>query len=382
MRIAHLVSWLFLAPDDGGRVKTASIASALARCGELHVIDLNRRPWQGRFFAGERRPLPFGGEAVFWSCLPGDSPAQRLGRRLFGVRAAAARRIVERLAPEVIVADDLRALQPALRARGRAAVVAHTHNVESQLHLDVAAGGWYPDWKRRRRAAAYARAERQWLPLADEVWGVREDDLRFYRGLGVQRLRLAPNTLPAERFAEPSVGRAGRALFFGSLWWPPNREAAGELHGLAQRLRGQVDALEVLIAGRGDAPADVSGVRYLGFVDDLKPLARDAAAIVIPLRSGGGTKVKTLEALALGKPLVTTPEGAAGLALVDGVHARVCELGPRFDRAAAEVLREPAAFVAMARAGQQWIRERFSQAALDRAVADGVGAVLARRRAP
>jgi glycosyltransferase involved in cell wall biosynthesis len=199
---------------------------------------------------------------------------------------------------------------------------------------------------------------------------------------------LVPNTLPEDRFPPPTIGQAGQALFFGSLSWPPNREAVEYLMSLVARL-GAADAvkgLQLQVAGRGeDAAVSLAAasaqlpVRMLGFVPNLKELVRDVAAVLIPMLSGGGTKIKTIEALALGKPVVTTAEGAAGLGLQDGVHARVCQPGPHFDAAAIELLNDPARFAPMAAAGQQWVRQNFSQASLDRAVSAGVEAVTARR---
>ena len=72
--------------------------------------------------------------------------------------------------------------------------------------------------------------------------------------------------------------------------------------------------------------------------------------------------------MALGKPVVTTPEGAAGLDLRDGLHALVRPLGEAFDRAVVDVLERPAAFSAMAEAGQNHVREHYSCAAIKQAV--------------
>jgi len=389
LKIVHFVPWHFLEPESGGRIKTASLASALAACGDLHVIDLKRRPLHDRFFTGERVALPFGGNAQVWSCMPERDLLRALLRRIRSCRERAGATLARRLGADVAVADDIQTLGAALGVRP-AGVIAHMHNVESVLYRDLASVTTRDTKKRMAKAVRYAEIERRWLPQADEVWGVRESDLAFYRDLGTQHLRLVPNTLPEERFAPPTVGHAGQALFFGSLWWSPNREAVEYLMALVARLSaaGAVQGLQLQIAGRGaDASMSLAAasaqlpMRMLGFVPDLKVLVRDVAAVLIPMLSGGGTKIKTIEALALGKPVVTTPEGAAGLGLQDGVHARVCLPGPDFDAAAIEVLNDPARFAAMAAAGQQWVRQCFSQAALDRAVKDGVRAVIARRAA-
>jgi glycosyltransferase involved in cell wall biosynthesis len=385
VRIVHFVPWLFLAPEDGGRIKTGSLASALAACGELHVIDLNRRPWEGRYFAGEEVELPFGRSANVWSCIPQQDVLHYVLRRIRSSRRRFGGALARRLGAEVAVADDISTLTTAFGV-GSAAVIAHTHNVESVLHRELTSMARHDAHKSRARAEFYADIERRCLPQADEIWGVRESDLDFYRGLGAKNLRIVPNTLPAERFAPPTIGLRGHALFFGSLWWAPNREAVEYLTAMVARLgaAGAVKGLQLQVAGRGADPAMSQAVtqlpiQLLGFVPDLKALVRNVAAVLIPVLSGGGTKIKTIEALALGKPVVTTPEGAAGLGLQDGIHARVCDPGPDFDTAAIEVLNDPERFAPMAVAGQRWVLQHFSQSTLDRVVSDGLEAVAARR---
>ena len=377
MRIVHLVSSDFRPPDDGAKVKSSALASALARAGELHVIELGRhrrdRPAPVETAAG----LPAGGVAQVHSAvgtaLARGAFAGALARLWRQSRQAEALALTRALAPDAVVADDI-ALAPLAHASGARLRIAHLHNLESVLHREIAAN----TGKRRflRKAQAYARIETELLPQLDQVWGVRQSDLDYLRTLGCRGLQLAPNVVSEAAFeALPGVGEAGRGLYFGSLGWGPNADGAREMVALSQRLRARGERFELVVAGRGGSPelsallAGAEGIAAPGFVPSLKQEAARAAAVLVPLRWGGGTKVKTVEALALGKPILTTPEGAGGIDLVDGEHALIRPLGPAFDDAAVDLLRDPARYLPMALRGQALARARYSQSALDRIVA-------------
>jgi len=360
----------FLAANDGGRIKTASLCSALQHCGELHVVVTDNRPHEGHWFHGELLPLPFGGQARFWSCVPRATwlvPLWCKDRRLR--RWTAARRLAS-LRPDIVIADDVTTTRTAF-AGTHPRVVCHAHNAESHLYRQTEGFDAETQRRRLRRAHEYEAIERAYYPRATEVWGVRSSDIEYFESLGIARGRIVPNTLPEDRFCAPSVGRAGEVLFFGSLWWPPNVQAVDYLARAAVTPRVVEAGLRISIAGQGragDGGSDPPGLRRLGFVEDLQALARDCAVVAIPLTSGGGTKLKTIEALAMGKPVVTTAEGAAGLDLVDGRHVLIRDIGPAFDEAMIEVALHPQRYLELAREGQAWVRERFSQAAVDRIV--------------
>jgi glycosyltransferase involved in cell wall biosynthesis len=108
------------------------------------------------------------------------------------------------------------------------------------------------------------------------------------------------------------------AVFFANQIWPHVRE----------RMAGA----ELTIVGANPGPGvralgDLPGVKVTGMVPDLRPYYRDALAAVVPLRTGGGTRLKILEAMAAGVPVVSTPLGAEGLGVSDGEHALLVEAG-------------------------------------------------------
>lgn len=382
VRIAYVLSGSFFPPSTGGRVKTAALASALAAAGELTIIDLSRDHFPGpRFPTGQSFGLPYGGEARFHSSLRAARPlldwiAKLTGRdwnppwlyRTKTGRRRAALRLLQSLEPDVLVLDHPRNAGLGLDAPAGVRIL-HTHNVESEL----AAAGAEQTGKRhlRKRVENLQRIERELLPRFDQVWGVREEDLAVYRKHGAKHCVLTPNVIADAMFQRPAVaGTPGSVLMVGSLNYGPNAEAALYLLRLGQRAAAAGRPLQVTIAGSRphaaliQAAREHSWLKVPGFLPDLQPAVDAAAVIAVALPWGAGTKVKVLEALAMGKPLVTTPIGAEGIAIQDGVHALVRPLGPEFDEAVRRVADDPGGWMEMGRRGRELAWQRYSQNAL------------------
>lgn len=380
MRIVHLISRDFRAVQDGGSVMTASLASALSAIGELHIIDMDRRPYDELgFLNGTLLPLPFGGEARFYSSvdhpIAESSPCskwfvqlrRRFTRRSRKYRHKQALAITRRLTPDIVVADDLTGCLVAQQS-GAGFRVVHTHNVESALHEKIATESGKGRF--RRKARTYAFWEANVLPKVEQVWAVSETDGHHYRSLGTRDVRVMHIAFPNDRFeTQPTTGKVGVGLFFGSLWYGPNIEAVRYLIKLAPRLREKLpNAVIRIVGGRASpeliAEMSVPGIEYLGFVKSLRSVAADAAAILVPLAWGGGTKIKTAEALALGKPVISTSEGVSGLDVEDGEQVWVRPLGETFDEAVLAALQSPSSCSELAYRGYQYAQSNFSQDAL------------------
>lgn len=156
--------------------------------------------------------------------------------------------------------------------------------------------------------------------MADQVTCVSEEDReRFvaHFGLSPSKVFVAPNGVDYPLLSgTPSLPRTRnyrRVLFFGVLNYPPNRAA---VEFLAEKVAPMLsDDVEVVVAGKGgdDLPERYPRLTFLGFVDDIHLLVKECDGVVVPIFSGGGTRMKILETLACGRPVVSTEVGAEGI---------------------------------------------------------------------
>jgi glycosyltransferase involved in cell wall biosynthesis len=101
-----------------------------------------------------------------------------------------------------------------------------------------------------------------------------------------------------------------------------------------------------------------------GYVDDVLPYWRKASALVVPLSIGGGTRIKILEAMALGRPVVSTTKGCEGLEVAHQKHLLITDDPKAFAEAVICLLRNPEAYRDMIRVARKLVEEKYSFAAI------------------
>ncbi len=161
-------------------------------------------------------------------------------------------------------------------------------------------------------------------------------------------------------------GQANRILFLGALDWRPNLDA---LNLLLDRIFPDVLAREptarLTVVGRHPPPALVQrvhtmpGVELHADVPDVRPFLRQSGVMAVPLRIGGGSRLKILEALACGLPVVSTTVGAEGLNLEPGRHYVCADDAPALASALVDAIRNPERIRAMASSGRQLVLDRY-----------------------
>lgn len=173
---------------------------------------------------------------------------------------------------------------------------------------------------------------------------------------------VVPNGVETARLARvDGEPEPGRLLFTGTLDYAPNAEAVRWFATeVLPRVRARRADARLTVVGR-NPPADLRAldVEVTGWVEDLAPYQRAAAVVVAPLRSGGGTKLKVLEALAAGRPLVATTVGAEGIEVEDGRHLLVRDDPAGFADAVVELLDDRARASALAAAGREAVAARY-----------------------
>jgi polysaccharide biosynthesis protein PslH len=155
-------------------------------------------------------------------------------------------------------------------------------------------------------------------------------------------------------------------LTFGTMSWPPNVDAATHfVKSIYPGVKRRAPDARFTIVGANPTPevralaADPS-ITVTGYVDDVRPYAVDAAAFVVPLRIGSGMRVKILDAMALGLPVITTSIGCQGISLRDGETALVADSPDRFAESVVRLLLNPADRTRLGSAGRALVESSYS----------------------
>jgi glycosyltransferase involved in cell wall biosynthesis len=152
---------------------------------------------------------------------------------------------------------------------------------------------------------------------------------------------LAPLSLDPSLYAPASLDGSPTAGLIGTGTWGPTAAAGRRLvEGVWPLVREHVPDARLLVAGRGWGQLGGPGVEFLGEVGSGREFLRGLSVLLFPLDRGSGMKVKTLEAIASGVPVVTTPAGAEGIEPNDGVVVETAD--DALAAAAAEVLSDAA----------------------------------------
>jgi polysaccharide biosynthesis protein PslH len=182
----------------------------------------------------------------------------------------------------------------------------------------------------------------------------------------VERVRVNPFGTEVPKQIGDTQEEAGTVLFVGGFRHWPNVEAALWLgEEIMPVLRSLVSGVRLLIVGN-EPPSEVrrleaEDVVVTGAVPTVEPYLRRAAVIVAPVRSGGGMRVKVLQAMGLGKPVVTTPLGAEGLARAPGdPPVLVAADADALAAATARLLREGGERAALGKRAHTFVREHHS----------------------
>jgi glycosyltransferase involved in cell wall biosynthesis len=189
---------------------------------------------------------------------------------------------------------------------------------------------------------------------------------RLLDGDGPPEIAVVPNGADPGllRYAIPPK-RHGALVFTGALTYQPNHDAVMRLcREILPVLRTRFPDATLDVTGRNDGAdvssfADVPGIHFTGYLDDIRHEVASACALVAPFRYGGGTRLKLLEAMALGTPVVTTPMGAEGLEARDGVHILLGDSSSELADRTSSLLADPSYAARIAENARELVREKY-----------------------
>lgn len=352
--------------NSGGRLRSWAILQKLAERGPVTLCAFD----DGQCDVSAVERLGVTVRTVRWHPGPG-TVAQGVARtaslsssRFWSAELASAIRAAAAIEPlDVLQVEYLQMARYASDVFARFSVL-DLHNVESQLTADHGRRRGFRGLPYRLEGAALRRLERRALARFDLVTVVSERDRSLLSAGASERPPLVcpngwrprPELPPSD---SPTVG------FTAALGWGPNVDAACWFaREVWPRVAAAVGGARLLLVGRDPAPAVIAlggpTIEVVGTVPDVEPYLQQTRVAVAPLLAGGGSRLKILEALSAGRPVVSTTAGASGLEDLVDTGILVADEPDEFADRVVELLRHPEAGEALGRLGRAAVRARYS----------------------
>jgi glycosyltransferase involved in cell wall biosynthesis len=248
---------------------------------------------------------------------------------------------IDQVRPDLIVVEEL-ALAPIVLkcSHDHIPVIYDAHNVESQLWEHMLTQNQRFGVRSRMWLHTIKATERRLATRCNRIWVCSEHDrAAFAAHVGTEyAIDVVNNGLPSRFYSSWSSSEREQAaggrdfIFLGTYTYKPNEVAAKTLiEEIMPRMHRRIPGARLVLAGRGARPWMEAAARQdpcvivTGEVADVRPFLASAAAMVVPLTIGSGTRLKILEAFASRCPVITTAKGAEGLGVVDGTHLLYAE---------------------------------------------------------
>ncbi|MGA7964892.1 MAG: glycosyltransferase family 4 protein [Gammaproteobacteria bacterium] len=368
--------------NSGGRLRSFNILSELSRHHQVSVLTTHTPDED----AGElRRRLPHCERVISvpFAALKWRSPKfpvalirswfSPLSIDLWKNRVPALRREVRDLLDsgdmDLCVADFLHAV-PNVPHDRNVPVLFFEHNVEYLIWKRLCLMQKRPwmrallevEWRKMRRYEAHACRK------ANLTVAVSPQDRDLLKESAPNaRICDVPTGVDIDYFAPNEGAEAPNGLVFtGSMDWYPNEDAIRFfIADVLPLIRRSLPKIGVTVVGRGPSrilyeEAERAGVKVTGRVADVRPYIDKAAVYIVPLRLGGGTRLKIFEALAMGKAVVSTSVGAEGLPLRSGEHYLQADGADAFASAVVALAGNAERRQALGDAGRKLVRERYA----------------------
>lgn len=267
---------------------------------------------------------------------------------------------------------------PTIRRYSRARIVLRSHNLEHVIQERIASGERNPFKKPYRRflAKQLKTYEIAVLDRVDGVAAITPADAQHFADHGT-RTPIVTIPFGVDPDDHDASEPEGPAVFFhlGSMDWLPNEEGVRWL--LAQvwpRVLKSHPKAKLHLAGnkmpKDLINADIPGVTIVGRVNDADAYMAKRHVLVVPLFSAGGMRVKIIEAMAMGKCVISTPVGAEGISVTDGHDILLARTASEMSERFGQVLNDPELPRTIGRNARKLVREQYAN---DRIVKDLIG---------
>ncbi len=374
MRVLALSSWWFFPADNGARMRYSSLLHALAQQHEVHLIAFTQEAisteqhMQARHAFASVLDIPqkmwipqrFEQISSLWQKTPASvrSSFDPLADTLIQKKAT-------ELQPDIVIACANHMIPYARRIHGirRAIDDLEITNI-LDAYRTASSGRRLRNWLTWTKLQAYVRDLLNSFNLCTVT---SEREKHYVQRLAPPGLKLhvIPNGAVYEDILPAIVPQQDTLIYPGALSFSANMDAMRYFLGdVFPYIRQQRPDVRLRITGKASveqrsALPSVEGVEFTGYVPDIRAAVASAWAEVVPLREGGGTRLKILEALALGTPVVATSKGAEGLDLVPGRDLLIADTAQAFAEATLRILQDDQLRTELGQNGRRAVQQRY-----------------------
>jgi glycosyltransferase involved in cell wall biosynthesis len=386
-RLLFVCSRYLFPIDSGGKIRTVNILRGL-KGGAFEIVLASplpadaqgQQPHETRDICDRFLGWPDAGRSALFQWSRMRHLVSRLPVAVATDDSVAGRRAIAQAlgdAPDIVVVDFPHAAVLAPRPYPCASVM-FTHNVEAEIfhrHAKVAGSpARRAVW--RNQADKMERYERELLPQFTAVVAVADRDKEYFeRNYGIDNVSVIPTGVDLDYFGYTegvALGEgdedAGTVVFTGSMDWMANVDGVEFFMDAVWREITRVrPRSKCVIVGRSPPQSLVDRAKarglnweFTGFVDDVRPFVHNAQVYVIPLRVGGGTRIKVYEAMAMGCPVVSTRIGVEGLPVENGRHYIEADAAEDMAKAVVSLLGDHERRKQLAQQARRFVEENMS----------------------
>ena len=269
---------------------------------------------------------------------------------------------------------------PALRRKFSGKIIVRTHNVEFQIweQLAQAEKGFLKRIFLRKLAKDLKAFELSNLQKVDGIAAISEADALQFKKLGI---RVPVTVIPASMDIPENLSAdytSNDLFFLGSMNWKPNIEAVEWLlKDIFPEILARNPQVKLHLAGSFMSEKlrnrEQENVIIHGKVPRVKEFMAAHGTLIVPMKSGSGIRIKILEALSLGVPVISTATGLEGIPFTDGVHCVLADTKEQLIERATEILRDPEKRRITGTAGKELIEAHYSPSNLEKKLREFIG---------
>lgn len=290
-------------------------------------------------------------------------------------------RLIVEQAIDIVHADQTSMAQYALYVQSQTAkiktrhpvrLLLDAHNALYRIPERLAAHERNP-FKRfflHNEARALKRYEANLWQQFDHVVCVAEQDRWALQNQQLTGLNFTIIPICVDPAVQPLVSRVSRPCaitHIGTMFWPPNAEGVlWFAREVFPHVLTRIPEATFVIVGK-NPPEEIRAltaknhkIKVIGYAPHLEPYLAETAAFVVPLRAGGGMRVKITDAWCWGVPIVSTSIGAEGIDLQHGTHALIADTPEALTAATVRLLQDPGLGAELSASGRRWVEERYN----------------------